>query len=110
MAEGTLGINKPKMNFAKHHGEVYGDADGARYIQGKNYYDHLGNFLREAPKHAWLPELTAEQEDDRRRQMQANKKFFGSARPRLNDTGVPQTVVNNERENAQARAAERSAA
>jgi hypothetical protein len=109
----TLSLKKePPMDFDGHYGEVHGpggDPDGVRFVQGRKLYGNKGQFVKDAPKEMWMTPLTQEQEDNRRRQMQANRKFFAAAKPRVNDTGVPQAVVNAERENARARAAENAA-
>jgi hypothetical protein len=111
MAE-TLGLKKaqqPPMDFDAHYGEVHGRDDGVRYVQGKNFFGHKGQFIGEAPEAQWLAPLTREQEDNRREQMLKNRKFFAASKPRINDTGMPQAVINAERENARARAAENAA-
>lgn len=98
----------PVFSAEAHYGEVHGS--DARYVQGKNYFGHAGQFLREAPPEAWMAPLSAEQEQARRLQMQKNKGFFNAAKkPGSPGASVPQSVIAAERENAQARAAEHRA-
>ena len=99
----------PVFDRDGHYGEV-GGMDGAKYIQGKNLFGPGGNFIREADKNQWLAPLTPEQERNRLAQKARNSKFFASAKPRINEAGVPSQVIAVERENSQARAAEEQAA
>lgn len=100
----------PSFDPEAHYGEVAG-IEGVRYVQGKAFFNVRGDYVRAAPKHMWLAPLTAEQEQQRRKQMQGNKKFFGPAKNIVPGTAtIPQAIINAERENAQARAAESQAA
>lgn len=99
----------PVLDTNAHYGEVCG-MQGIRYVQGKAFFNHLGEYVGPAPKHMWLAPLTEEQEQQRRRQAQGNKKFFGPAKNLAPAAAIPQAVLNAERENAQARAAESQAA
>lgn len=99
----------PKLDTSAHYGEVCG-MQGIRFVQGKAFFNHLGEYVGPAPKHMWLAPLTAEQEAQRRKQAQGNKKFFGTPKNLAPGAGVPLAIINAERENAQARAAESQAA
>lgn len=99
----------PQFDPEAHYGEVYGE-QGVNFVQGRNYFGHRKQFVREAPEAAWLTPLSAEQERERQKKLRENKKFFGAAKAQRNDGGVPESVVKAERENAQARAAEHRAA
>jgi hypothetical protein len=99
----------PAFDHEAHFGEVAG-MEGVRYIQGKAMFNVQGTYVGPAPKHMWLAPLAAEQEMQRRKQLQGNKKFFGPPKNIAPGVGIPQAVINAERENAQARAAESQAA
>lgn len=100
----------PEFNADAHFAEVYG-MDGIRYVQGKALFNNQKKYVRPAPPEMWLTPLTAEQEKKRRDQIMTNKKFFGAAvAKKAGDASVPQSIVQAERENARARAAESQAA
>ena len=103
------GKDLPTFDHDAHFGEVFG-VEGVRYVQGRNYFGHKHQFVREAPRDAWLAPLTEEQERARQKQMRDNRKFFGNAKTHRNEGAIPQAVLDAERENSQARAAEDRAA
>lgn len=99
----------PEFDPASHFGEVCG-VDGVRYVQGKSLFNVAKRYVRPAPREMWLAPLTPAQEQLRQKQMQNNKRFFFSGAPLARAAAVPQKIVDAERENAQARAAETRAA
>jgi hypothetical protein len=99
----------PRFDPDANTGEV-GGIDGVKYVQGPG---HLFNarkaFVRTDPAFKMEP-LTDEQERNRRKQANSNKRFFISANPKIREAGIPQQVLDAEKENARARAAEQFAA
>lgn len=86
-----------------------GGMEGVKYLQGKNFFNPAKLFVRQAPKEMWMAPLTPAQEVARKRQILQNKKFLaGVAKPQT--AAMPQAILNAERENARARAAETQAA
>ena len=116
MTSSTLSLNavagkavpaQPKeLDWAAHYGEV-GGVDGVKFVQGKNFFNAVGKFVREAPKECWLAPLTAEQESDRRARMRKNGQVIGKRPP---EAEMPKHLVDAMRENALAQAAEAGAA
>ncbi len=110
----TLNLNKEtvkkpdRLDESQHYAEV-GGVDGVRYVQGDWMFGHDKRCVGEAPDNMKLKPLTMEQELDRRARLQANKKFFAQAKP-LKAGEMPEDVVNAQRENSRARAAEHYAA
>lgn len=99
----------PAFDEDAHFAEVCG-VEGVRYVQGKSLFNNAKKYVRPAGELSLAP-LTAEQEQARRKQRMANKKFFGvAAAKKTADASVPQTILQAERENARARAAESQAA
>ncbi len=93
-----------------HKGEV-GGMQGVKWIQGKYLFGNNGAYLGIAPESMWMTPLTPEQEKDRRLQLLKNKRFFNGGKVAATVKGtVPQAVLNAERENKQALAAESRAA
>lgn len=106
----TLVVDKPiEFDNNGHYGEV-GGMDGVRYVQGKSLFNNIKQYVRPAPEHMWLAPLTKEQVEQTRKRELANRKFFGGAKNLAPGAAIPQAVINAERENAQARAAESQAA
>jgi hypothetical protein len=99
----------PELDRTAHFGEVCG-MDGVRYVQGKALFNAIGKYVGPAPKEMCLAALTKEQERARQKQIQNNKKFFHAGAPTTRAAAVPQSIVDAERENARARAAESRAA
>jgi hypothetical protein len=99
----------PRFDPEANTGEV-GGIEGVRYVQGPG---HLFNahraYVRTDPSFKMEP-LTDEQERNRRKQSLSNKRFFASANPKIREAGLPQQVIDAEKENARARAAEAFAA
>jgi hypothetical protein len=85
--------------------QTYG-AEGAGFIQGKNFFTANGKFIREVPKEQWYI-TTPEQEANNRkarakqRAMFAGKGVAVRARP-----AIPEKLLDASRENARAFAAE----
>lgn len=90
-------------------GEV-GGIEGVRYVQGKSLFGNVKQYVGPAPESMWMAPLTKEQTEQTRKRDLANKKFFGAGKTLAPGAAVPQAVINAERENAQARAAESQAA
>ncbi len=92
----------PEFDWNAHYAEV-GGIDGVKYLQGKNFFGAGGHFRSQAPEHMWQNPETEDQRKNRIRQATANKKFFGTHQP---PGAVPQKVIDADRENRQALAAE----
>jgi hypothetical protein len=117
----TLGLGKretvpaklpdhgPEFNPAVNFGEVCG-MEGVRYVQGKALFNNVKRYVGPAPESMWLMPLTAEQERERQKKIIANKKFFGAATAAPKGAAVPQNILDAERENRKALAAESRAA
>jgi hypothetical protein len=106
----TLGLQKkaeaePIFNPDANTAEVHGP-EGVRYLQDKYLFNRAHRYIGLAPREQWLAPLTPEQEHNRRLQLQKNRKFFGSAKPNNAEAALPQQLIDAERENAKARAAE----
>ncbi len=84
-----------------------GGVEGVYYLQGRNYFARGGQYVREAPQAQWMAPETPEQRRNRQMQTIKNKKFFHKP---VAPAVVPESIINAERENAQARAAEIHAA
>lgn len=97
----------PKFDRTAHYGEVGGE-DGVKYVQGNAYFNARGDFVRWAPAAAVLKPLTKEQEMDRQRRLRASKKLFGAKLVKATDS-IPDEVIEAQRENARALAAEQNA-
>lgn len=90
-------------------GEV-GGIEGVRYVQGPGHlFNARKDYVRTDPAFKMEP-LTEEQERNRKKQAMQQKRFFASANPKIREAGLPQQVIEAERENARARAAEAFAA
>jgi len=95
----------PVFDPTANTGEV-GGIEGVRYVQGAGHlFNARKEYVRTDKSFAMEP-LTEEQEANRRKQALSNKKFFISANPKIREAGLPQQVIEAERENARARAAE----
>jgi hypothetical protein len=92
-----------------HYAEVH-TPEGVRYLQTKYLFDRAHNYMGVAPPHMWLAPLTEEQQRNLRIQRQKNKGFFQAGRPKVKEAGVPQKIIDAEKENARAAAAESAAA
>lgn len=99
----------PVFDHDDHYMEVH-TPEGVQYVQLKNMFNRSFKFVKEAPPELQLAPLTAEQRRNLQVQRQKNAKFFGSAKPKMNESGIPKVVADAERENAKARAAEHQAA
>lgn len=95
----------PAFDPNAHFGEV-GGIEGVRYVQGRSLYDNLRRYVGPAPKEMWMTPLTAEQERQRRLQMSKSAKLLGTAKSLIAQAAIPQRIIDAERENARARAAE----
>jgi hypothetical protein len=99
----------PQFDPAANTGEV-GGVEGVKYVQGPGHlFNARQQYVRTDPTMAMAP-LTPEQEAARQRQDIKNKRFFTNALPKIKEAGLPQKVLDAERENARALAAERFAA
>jgi len=100
---------KPRFDPEANTGEV-GGLQGVRYVQGPGHlFNAHKDYVRTDPAFKMEP-LTEEQERNRRKQSLSNKRFFASANPKIREAGLPQQVIDAEKENARARAAEAFAA
>lgn len=95
----------PQFDPDAHHGEVMG-VDGVRWVQGRNYFDNLQRFVKQAPKEAWMAPLTADQEIDRRQRVAHNRRV--ALGRRTAEAPLPEHVIRSRQENARAEAAERA--
>jgi hypothetical protein len=84
--------------------------EGIGYLQLKNFFNRQKVFVSEAPEHMWMAPMTPEQRKNLAIQRQKNAQFFASAKPKIREAGLPQKVIDAERENARAHAAETQAA
>ena len=77
-------------------------------IQGKWVFSPSGEYVSEADRAFWLPDLTPEQERERQQYLARQKaKAAARAQPRKGaPPPVPQKVIDNARENAEALRAE----
>ena len=99
----------PVFDPEANTGEV-GGIEGVRYVQGPGHlFNARKDYVRTDPSFKMEP-LTEEQERNRRKQAMQQKRFFASANPKIREAGLPQTVIDAEKENARARAAEAFAA
>jgi hypothetical protein len=113
----TLSLGKPAskkepdpvFDDNENTAEIHGP-EGIKLIQGKWFFDKSHRYLGPAPEGMWMAPLTPEQRMNLRKQHEKNKKFFGSAKPNIREAGIPQKVIDAERENARAAAAESQAA
>jgi hypothetical protein len=96
----------PEFDRSAHFAEI-GGMEGIQYLQGRNFFSAGGHFVREAPKHQWQPEETAEQKRNRIKQKAKDAKFF--AKRVIAPAQVPQSIIEAELENGKARYAERLA-
>ena len=99
----------PQFDPEANTGEI-GGIEGVRYVQGPGHlFNAHKTFVRTDPAFKMQP-LSEEQERNRRKQALSNKRFFASANPKIREAGLPQQVIDAEKENARARAAEAFAA
>lgn len=99
----------PRFDPNANTGEVGGIA-GVRYVQGPGHLFNAHKTYVRTDESFKMETLTEEQERNRRKQALSNKRFFISANPKLREAGLPQQVLDAEKENARARAAEQFAA
>ena len=99
----------PVFDPEENTAEMY-TPEGMRYIQLKHLFNRAKQYMGPAPENCWLQPMTPEQKRNLKIQTEKNKKFFGSAKPNIKEAGLPQKVLDAERENARARAAESQAA
>ena len=93
----------PVLDRESSYAEIGGmELEGVKYQQGRNYFSPGGHFVKEC-KGPGLPEETPEQKKNRQIQAMKNKKFFGK---KATPAEIPRALLDAERENAQARAAE----
>jgi hypothetical protein len=99
----------PAFDPDANTGEV-GGIEGVKYVQGPGHlFNARHGYVRTDPAFKMEP-LTEEQERNRRKQSMQQKRFFASANPKIREAGLPQQVIEAEKENARARAAEAFAA
>lgn len=93
--------DSPEFDPRKPFAEVRGEP-GVSYVQGENYFARDKAFVKQAPEHAWYspPEPTPKTHADAVRA--AQREF--SRLPQV--PRAPQSVIDAERENARAAAAE----
>jgi hypothetical protein len=94
----------PEFDWNAHYAEI-GGIDGVKYLQGKNFFGAGGHFRSQAPENMWQHPETDKERQNRIKQATANKKFFGTHQPKIEGI-VPQKVIDADRENRQALAAE----
>jgi hypothetical protein len=95
----------PNENAAEVH-----TPEGICLLQLKYLFNKQKQYLGEAPSNMWMDPLTPEQRRNLAIQRQKNTKFFSSGKANVREAGLPQKVLDAERENARARAAEFQAA
>jgi hypothetical protein len=94
----------PQQPFAE-----VGGVEGVQYIQGQSYFNRAKQYVGPAPEAAWLTPATPEQLRANRVQEMRNKAFFERIALRRK-AEIPKPVLDAEREDARARAAEHWAA
>lgn len=87
--------------------QTYSAEGGPGFIQGKNFFNSTGKFLREAPEALWYI-TTPVQEENNRRARARQRQIFGvkAGAPKNNESALPATLLAISRENALVRAAE----
>lgn len=80
---------------------------GTLYIQGRHVFTAGGKYLRDIPPGDKPATLTEEQERNFKKDKVRAQKVFG--KPRGPDASIPQAVLDAQRENARALAAEEQA-
>lgn len=94
----------PVFDRRAHFAEI-GGIHGVKYVQGKYFFNSVGQYVREADEAHVLAPLTREQELDRlmrMREQAARSTVIGDRR----GGQVPQHIIDAERENARAAGAE----
>lgn len=94
----------PVFDRRGHFAEI-GGIHGVKYVQGDNFFNSLGVFVKKADEAHALAPLTREQEIDRLMRMRdqaARSTVIGDKR----NGQVPQHILDAERENARAAGAE----
>lgn len=99
----------PRFDPDANTGEV-GGVDGVKYVQGPGRLFNAHKVYVRTDDTMKMTPLTESQERDRRQQALKQKRFFASANPKIREAGIPQQVLDAEKENARARAAEQFAA
>jgi hypothetical protein len=86
--------------------QSYSAEGGTGFIQGKNFFNASGKFVRELPESAWYI-TTAVQEENNRKARARNRQIFGrKAGEPVNAPALPAKLLEVSRENARASAAE----
>lgn len=97
--------DEPVFNRSAHYGEV-GGVPGVKYVQGENFFKANFDFHSVAPPEARLKPLTREQEADRQKRLAKDRKLWGNKLAQSTNSPLPEKILNAERENTRARAAE----
>jgi hypothetical protein len=86
--------------------QSYSAEGGMGFIQGKNFFNASGRFVRELPESAWYV-TTPEMEENNRRARARQRQVFGrKVGESHNAPALPLKLLNAARENARASAAE----
>jgi hypothetical protein len=86
--------------------QSYSAEGGMGFIQGKNFFNASGKFVREMPESAWYV-TTPEMEENNRRARARQRQIFGRKTGEAhNGPALPLKLLNAARENARASAAE----
>lgn len=87
-------------------GQTYSAEGGMGFVQGKNFFNSVGHFVREAPEAQWyFP--TAVQEENNRKDRARHRQIFGKkAGAAQNTPALPAKLLQAARENGIAAAAE----
>jgi hypothetical protein len=99
----------PVFDPDENTAEVQGP-EGTRLLQLKYLFDKAHNFVGLAPQNMWMAPMSDVQRRNLRIQRMKNAAFFENAKPRNRNAAIPQKIIDAERENARARAAETQAA
>jgi hypothetical protein len=86
--------------------QSYSSEGGSGFIQGKNFFNSIGKFIREVPESQWYI-TTPEQEENNRKARARTRQMFGTkAAPAKNAPALPHKLLKAAHENAVAAAAE----
>jgi hypothetical protein len=86
--------------------QVSTDSGRACFVQGKSLFTMKGAYLGEAERHHWY--FPSEVEEENNRRTQARKRMIGKIAAKATAPSLPQKVLDAQRENAMALAAEQS--
>jgi hypothetical protein len=101
----ALPVFDPEENTAELH-----TPEGIRLLQLDHLFNKSHQYIGSAPAGTALAPLTPEQKRNLKVQREKNLRFFGGSKAVIREAGLPQKVIDAERENARARAAEFQAA